>query len=453
MSDINPLWIAPREGQNWRDEIILRTTNWLRSFVPQTEMDRRIDAVRDHFLQAKLHWLQGDYWPAYDPKDTAAWLIFQAENFAADRTYCSPDHAAQIAPYLSRIGAEFDMVKAIDGADDRAANLMLRDRAQPESGIFELLVAIAYKQRGWTAVRFVPEEPGIRRTPDLHVSKPGTRWAVECKRMRKSCYVKLEEALGRKLAKPVHALSECLGKSFVVEVRYKTDLQDVADDYLHNHVQAILNGDLDPEYSDDTADILVRDVMWNIARSVLAHDYVYFGSSRMIEILAGHYEHSAQHSFSARWRPAREKPFYADSIYHAPIVSWINYSAKSLQAKAKHFRKKLAEAESQLPSDCPSAIHIGIESFRQADVAYLQHEFNIYASQSFEPRNSRLRWVYGNYFLPEVTTHKNESWAFVESMAPYKVGSHRTPEPLPRHLLVSSEDDARDGLHWDGSAS
>ena len=43
-----------------------------------------------------------------------------------------------------------------------------------------------------------------------------------------------------------------------------------------------------------------------------------------------------------------------------------------------------------------------------------------------------------------------EAWAMVETVAPYRVGSHRTVWPLPGHLLVSPENEAREGVHWDG---
>ena len=54
-----------------------------------------------------------------------------------------------------------------------------------------------------------------------------------------------------------------------------------------------------------------------------------------------------------------------------------------------------------------------------------------------EPSTSRLRWVYASYFVPEITTAPNESWAITETTAPYKVGSHNTKWPLPDHLLLS----------------
>jgi hypothetical protein len=81
----------------------------------------------------------------------------------------------------------------------------------------------------------------------------------------------------------------------------------------------------------------------------------------------------------------------------------------------------------------------------------MRHVRNFVQARTFAPSTSRLRWVYGSYFVPELTTRRNETWALTETTAPYKIGSHRTSEPLPGHMLVSPEGEGRPGVHWDGS--
>src|SRR3546814_16151103 len=67
----------------------------------------------------------------------------------------------------------------------------------------------------------------------------------------------------------------------------------------------------------------------------------------------------------------------------------------------------------------------------------------------FDPGMSRLRWVYGEYFAPEVSTRSDESWAIEETSASYRVDSHRTREPLPYHMLLTPEAKTNHGVHWD----
>jgi len=449
MTDIDPLWIAPRTGHDWRDDTLLQACKWFRSFVPAIEMERRMDACREFYLNARTRWQAGEECQAFDPKDSVAWFLFQAETYAIDRECWLPDEAARIVPYLCRIAEELQILKSIDGAEVRAERIMLGGRSQPGSGIFELLVALAYRRCGWTNVSFTPEQPGKSRTPDLQVTRPGTRWAVECKRLQHSSYAKREAEIGKNLAQEVHKLCERVGKSLIIEVRYHKSLEDLPNDYLVSRIEDLIKRRLPIEETDDVADVRLRDIQWDIAHTVLARDDVYFNSSRMIELLSGYYHHGADHSLSTRWRPAPDRPTYAEAVYRASLVSWINVSQHSLKAKARHFKQTLAKAERQLPYNMPGVVHIGIESFGIDRVDYVRHALNSLSARDFVNHTSRMRWVYGNYFLHEVTTRQHESWAFVETMVPYRTGQHRTSEPLPGHLLVSPEDCATEGVHWD----
>lgn len=326
---------------------------------------------------------------------------------------------------------------------------MTADRGQPDGGIFELLVALAYKRHQWTTVEFVPEQRGVRRTPDLYVARSRRRWAVECKRLVPSTYAQRERTRGLALAKPIHELLLKFGWSSIVEIEFKLELQFVPENYLENKIIDNLTQGSIITWDDEIATVHIRDIDWKLPRRVLRVDDVYFGSSRMIELLTGYYRHGADHSMSAKWRPAPGRPFYASAIYQASVVSWVSLSSKAQAQKARHFRSVIANAEGQLPSDRPGVIHVGVESTSGAAVDAMRHIRNFVEARTFKPSNSRLRWVYGNYFVPELTTRKDEIWALTESMAPYKIGSHRTSSPLPGHMLVTPEVDTHDGVHWD----
>lgn len=445
----DPNWTAPRIGHDWRDDDVLRAVDWLKSFVPSRTMEARLDRARETLLAARQSWADGDEADAFDPADSAAWFLLQGETFATDRRLWVPEEMVRTVPYLTRLGKELDLLRSIPGADVRAERLMNSEKRQPESGIYELLVALAYKRRGWTKVEFVPEMPGSRRTPDLHVARPGSRWAVECKRLMVSKYEQQERATGRALAANIHALSLDLGRSLVVEVAYRCELSEVPAAYLFERVRDAVSGRHAGTWDDQISVGLAREVDWSLARRVLARDDVYFGSSRMIELVVGRYAHDADHSFRAKWRPAPKRPFYAEALYQASVVSWWSFSPAAQLKKARHFRSVLANAEGQLPADRPGVIHVGVETRSGSDVDALRHIRNFVEARTFTPAASRLRWVYGNYFVPEVTTRRDESWALTETMAPYRIGSHSTRWPLPGHMLLSPEDEAREGVHWD----
>lgn len=452
MERIDPNWTAPPSGHDWRDDELMLAVAWLKSFVPRREMERRLNAARNFLVAAREQMRDGVPTALFDPADAAAWYIFQAQTYALDRAFWTPEGIMRAVPYLTRIGKELPLLLTVKDVEERAARIMLSERRQPDSGIYELLVALAYRRGGWTRVEFVPETPGRGRTPDLHVSRKGSRWAVECKRLQPSTYAAREKVRGTRLAQPIHALCLEMSESVVVEVKYKIELTDIPDDYLVAHVRsAIERRSLSP-WDDEIASGQVRPVNWPLIRGVMAKDNVYFGGSRMIELLVGYYVHEADHSMAAKWRPATRRPEYAAAVYQASVVSWLSLSKKAVARKARHFLRTLASANSQLPSDRPGAIHIGIESYAGAHVDFNRHVSNSLETRFFDTRNSRLRWVYGNIFVPEATTRKDESWAITETMVPYKVGSHHTRWPLPRHLLVSPEGEGRQGVHWDSNA-
>lgn len=448
MNDRSPLWVAPQNGQDWICDDTRRAVKWLKSFVEETEMKARLQQCRQIYLEHRERWENGQDVGIFDKRDEMAWFIFQAETYAIGRKFWVPDESARIVPYIQKIGKDLKYIQQVIGVEKRAKRMMTSDRSQPEGAIYELLVAATYKRRGWSKVEFVDETPGRGRTPDLYVSKAGTRWAVECKRIMRSGYATREEKLGKLLASNVHALSEATGHSFILDVRFHEELKSYSENYLADRIASYLPLDGVIEDLNERADIRIRPIQWKLARSIMNSDFVYIGSTRMMEIINGGHDHTASHSLNVRCRRAPAKPSYADTIYHASLVNWASLSPQSRNAKADHFKKKIAAAEGQLPMDRPGVIHIGMESLGHQYVDQLRHYNNHVVAKDFATKSSRLRWIYGNYFQVEVTTRQDESCAMEESMAPYSIGKHRTREPLPGHLLIADDRNADHGLHW-----
>lgn len=449
MTESDPDWTAPRIGNDWRDETVLKATNWLRSFVKSKQMSKRLDATRSWLLAAHGEWASGRIAEAFDRTDTAAWNVFQAETYAIDRQFWVPDYTNLIVPIMTRIGEDLDLLRSIPGVEERAERIMNSERAQPAGGLFEFLVALSYRREGWSDVRFLKETPGIGRTPDLDVSRPRKHWAVECKTVSVSEYEAQERKQGDALARPAHQAALSANRSIVMQVIFKRELDEVPEDYLVQRVHAFMNDVTQSHWEDELSIGRIRDIDWRLFRKVIAKDYVYFGGSRMIELLVGEYHHQFEHSLAAKWRPAETRPFYADAVYQASVVSWANNSSGATRRKARHFRSILGKANGQLPIDRPGAVHIGIESRAGMRVDAMRHMRNTLEARDFDPRPSRLRWAYVNFLVPEMTTRRDESWALIETMIPYRIGRHRTAEPLPGHLLLPG-DDRRPGVHWDG---
>ncbi len=445
----SPSWTAPREGHDWIDNDVLVAVHWLKSFVTPKDWAKREAATLEFFLTARGRWAQGETTPLFDLRDKMAWYVFQAETYAKGREYWEPNTTARVVPHLKKIGKELDVLKSVGGVDARVARAMTSGRADPDASIFELLVALAYKRNGWEAVEFVPEQPGIARTHDIDVRRNRSRWAVECKWMRKAAYLENQKPKVHEMARLLQVAALERNVSAIVEVDFRTEIDELPTDYLRTQFMRF-RGNTPHVWEDEYTRGMIRLVDWRLARQVFASDYVYAESSRYIELLTGVFDEESEYEVFSKWRPAKDKPFFADQIYQAVVVRWRTSSETAQSWKAKHFKSIVAKANGQFPGDRPAVVHVGVEASLSKADEFWRHFMNTFEMRWFDPKVSRLRWVYGNYLAPEQTTHPNETWAITETTVPYRVGRHSTAEPLPRHMLLDEESKARDGVHWDG---
>lgn len=386
--------------------------------------------------------------PLFDPQDTVAWYVHQARCYADP--VLRPDffepEGYRIVPLFRRLGQLLPTLRNVTGADERAYRLMTNGRSQPDDGIYELLVAGAYRRRGWAQVAFVPEMANMKR-PDLFVDRGRSHWAVECKRAGRSGYARDERVAGERMAEGAHEVSRQAGRPLVIMAHFVDELHKLGDDYLREKAIRFIDSNQPYEWKDEGGAGAVMDVLWEQLQYVLEVDDIYFGASRMIELLLGRYEPAADYSVSGDWEPAEGRPFHATAVDHVSVVVWACTSAEAARRKAQHFRGIVGRASEQLPGDRPGVIHVGYEAMGGNSVDGLRHNLNRREMRTFEPGQSRLRMVYGNYFMPEHVTARNESAAVTETMAWYPIGRRSRREPLPHHLLFGDKE-GRPGAHF-----
>ncbi|MFJ4392455.1 hypothetical protein [Pseudomonas soli] len=443
----HPFWIAQQHGHDWRDEKILELVDWFKSKLTSDQWSQRMDAVRSRFEVAKREMLEGALPSLYNSGDTIMWYLFQAVAYASERRDCYEPESYRISPIFVRLSMLMPFLKEVAHIEDRLLTLMTKGRAEPDPGLFEILVAGAYKSRGWSSVVMVPEKPGIAKTQDLFVEGGRKRWAAECKHVRRNAYEQKEYETGQALAEPVHQLARQRQAWVVMEVVYLVELETVPTDYLLNRAKQYFADRREYSWQDEVSVGYLRDASQNLLQRVLVTDDVYYGSSRMVELIVGQYRQDFVHSVLGNWKASQTMPFHATSVRQASVVSWKSASTEATVKKAKHFRTLIARATQQLPPDCPGAVHVGYEAMGHNSVDDVRHLQNLMGLQSFDPRGARLRWVYAYYFTPEHTTAQNESMAISETMAYYRIGKHKTPDPLPNHLLFG-DGDGQPGNHW-----
>ena len=435
--DSDIAWIAQQHGQDWRDDAILAATDWLERLVPSAEWERRIASVEAQFQTAKANWAEGHRSPLFNPQDSVAWYLHQARRYAdpvlrAD--YFLPD-GYRIVPVMRRIGQLLPNFEEIVGAEDRAQRLMTENLSQPDDGLYELLVAGSYRRRGWDKVSFVPETKGIGKTQDLLVERTRSRWAIECKRAGRSGYARDERLAGERIAVRAHESAAGAGRSLIVMTRYREELHLLPENYLASKVARFLGGETPFEWDDDGGDGIVAEVPWEPLRSVMLHDDIYFGSSRMFELIVGEHDPAIDFTMAGDWQPAEERPFHATWVDRVSLVAWRSTSDEAARRKAMHFRGLVSRAAAQLPGDLPGAVHVGYEAVGGNSADGRRHHLNRQEIGTFDPEGTGLRMVYGNYFMCELVTARNESAAVTETLAWYPPSGARGKGPLPGHML------------------
>lgn len=441
------LWTAQRHGQDWDDPHVLTALEWMTSFISSADWGRRMENTAAFFETAKQSWAAGHRAPLFDSRDGIAWYAHQAQ--------CYGDHnrrgdlfepeGYRIAPLFRRIGQMLPILQSVTGIGDRVERLMSDGRTQPDDGIYELLVAAAYGKRDWK-VSFVPEKPGIEKQPDLIVEKGHSSWAVECKRAGRSDYARKERGAGHLMADAFHELSRRKNRSMLVLAVFEKEVANLGASYLEEKARRFMQKPGSYRWSDEGGFGMVSDIPWANLRRVLQVDDVTFGSSRMIELVMGSHEHPVDYSMAGAWRAADGRPFHATSVQHLSLVGWSTRSEESARRKAQHFRGIVGRACEQLPGDRPGAIHVGYEAVGGNTVDGLRHRLNREQISDFDPESSQLRVVYGNYFMPEHVTSRNESLAVTETLAWYPVKGAKS-EPLKNHMLFVDEE-PRPGTHF-----
>lgn len=315
------LWLAPREGQDWRDEESLAAIEWLTAAIPEESWRKRLNSVRSTFESARERWAIGERIPLYDPGDRIAWYIFQANAYASEREDWVEHEAYRIAPVFRRLGQLLPNLRRVGWVEGRVAQLMTGGKSSPDNGIYELLVAGAYARRGWPHVAFVSEKPGISKTPDLDIRRGRVAWAVECKRVGPSEYGKQERILAEAITAAAHAECARAGASLDIRIGFLDELTNIRASYLADRVTAYLTSG-SSSWRDEFGFGYIQPINWGPMRTILRDDDVYFGSSRMIELLIGKYNPALDYSVVGDWLPAEGRPFHATDMKRTSVIGW-----------------------------------------------------------------------------------------------------------------------------------
>ncbi len=434
----------PRPDE-WADNPDLRrAVEWFKTFIPPSQWQQRRDQAARRLYLSALGIGAGDG-RFFDAKDGFGWYLFLAEALLDHIGNYDYVFGSRVIPVFQAIGRNLDLLLQVNGLAPRVQRMVSKERSQPNGGLFELLVAACYRHAG-ASVAFVEEQPGKAQTHDMDVTLNGHTWAVECKRMEVPEYGESERLQIGRLWSGGSELLAGLKRNTLCKSSFHVELKTVPTDYLKGKaLEWLASGRERLSWSDATSAGSIATLNLRPLQKVLSTDLVLGSSHRILELLTGQYVRNAKYQTLLLTKPSHN-PRYIEGCDFAVVLNWESLSESAVQSKARDIRKKLSEANEQLPDGRKSIVHIGFEAVEGDKVERLRHAKIIATAGQFDPGDKQLEYIYCHYFVPE--SPPDECWAFDETTQWCAIRPTQ-PRPLDSCFLVlPAGTHNRAGPHW-----
>lgn len=450
------MWISPEIfDQNWKpddwveDLDVRRAVDWFTSFLKPMDWKRRRFAAFTQFVEAATGELKEptDKGRFFDEKDRFAWYLLLGENWLQRPMFYDTVFGSRVIPVLIAIGRNVDALKSVSGIEQRVRRMVGAEKAQPNAGLFELLVAAAYLREGGT-VTFLDERPGVAKTHDMDVLLDGENYAVECKRLETGAYTEEERSAARALWMPVARHFEVQKMSVRCDVQYIAELRSAPSTYLEKKaIQWLARGGQHPmSWSDEYGVGKLSPLNLAPLQRELECQEVAFNSTRMHELLLGKYQKNAS-IIQSLFINRADNPLFIKSCVRGTVCNWSSVSSAAVESKARDVLKRVSEGCAQIPNGRRGVVHIGLEAVDGDDVEKVRHSKVKSSLRSFDPAGKDLDYVYIHWFAPE--SPPDRAFDFEETRHYEAIRSKGGP-PIEGFLVIprTARLDTRPGGHW-----
>ena len=440
------------------DADIENALQWFLGFLDAGDWRTRVAAIERNIesgMQPRTrHFDAEDYASAYGGRDRIAWYLYLVHTAQHDPLKYEPTQGARILPIFKRLGADLALLKRMGGVEERVQRLLGGERAQPDGGLFELLVALLWKRNGYPTVEFIPERPP-GKSPDILARSGREEWFVECKRLRKSSgYSEREREKWLAMwSRFVQHLTRH-NISLIFEITFHVELESLPDDYLVVQLAGKLPFLSVPCHiaSNETWDVTARPVDYRRARAHLRRYRVRVPSDQMQELLAGYRDPRRGFTGAAGGAVVRiggtsGNNRFLDSLSFAACSFWSCDAPQAVRHKARDVRRHLARAVDQLPSAGKCAVHLGLETLDGPLVEQVRLDRTKHSVVTFDTLGKDLRWVYCHLF--ESYAPPDQCWVIDETVVHFGKDLTGRDEPLAfRPVIVPDDETAANGVHW-----
>jgi len=360
--------------------------------------------------------------------DLVASFLAQAKSLIDSRRTYDFALASRCIPWVKMIGANVNELARVTGAEDRARRMLAAPGTEPDGTLLELVVGGNYAADG-QEVEFVPESPGQRKTPDLHLSVPGEAdpFAIELKRLRQGQYEQDERTRHLQIFLRAAGIVRACSLSLHLDVKYTRELRDVPEEYLAKHLSRFLASPLVTLYSYPWQDEFgvgeIRQANLGAVLDDIRDSSLYFGT-KMARLLSGGPVRETGYHLVAGGKPDVRDPRYLEDVHYASVVTWQCVAPDAIAKKARHVKNRLVEAEKQVQSAGIGIIHLAMDAEVGCESSDLRRERNREAILEFRSE-SRIAALYVHYLVPRVS--ESHSWLVDETVDKFGVGRDEVP--------------------------
>lgn len=388
-------------------------------------------------------------------EDWVAWYLYLAESLADRPAVDEPSQSSRIWPFFATIGKYSEELKKVKGIDAKLHDLLKKRINQPDSILFELVVAICYLRNGWT-VEFIPET-GKSKTPDLSVLRGNQNYFVECKRLAKVTeYSEKERAHWIKRWREVLPLLIQYPHSVFLDIEFKVEVEKTEVNLVAKVFQdMVLAGEVEHGSCFENEHVRVCVKHMDMKR---IHDHfdkwmVKYPSPQLHALFDDNYDPQGSYTNACIAKLVEINPdsesvinIFADEIDKAYCAKWECTAVESINRKAKDVKNLLVKAVKQAPKNGSTIVHIGYETLHGPHVEYIRDAKIVELLSSFKFGDKDIASIFCHSFQSRLFA--NNEWDFAETTRYF--GITKNPNELLNNNLLMDRDgtEKANETHW-----
>ncbi len=389
---------------NYADPDVKRALAWFLGFLDASDWEQRtarIEAQLEAVLEPRRSRPEAQIYQSVSiADDRIAWYLYLADTVLHAPLKYEPIQGARILPIFKRLGADLDLLVEVRGVKNRVIRMLTSERRQPDSALFELLVALIWSRNGWDVVEFLDETPPVKR-PDIRAQKGSDEWFIECKRLDKSSgYSEKERKKWLAMWSKLRDFLVDRRISTVLDIVFHVELDTLPDEFLLDQLSGKFPLVRLPcnIASNDTWDVSARPVDYDAAQKHLRKYSVKYPSDQLNELIGG--RRDPNRGFTAavegnfvRLGEGSGNNRFLDELSFAVGSFWSCDADQAIERKARDVRSHLAESLRQLPESGKGVVHIGLETLDGAIVEAERYARIVSSIYKFDALDKDLRVV------------------------------------------------------------